>query len=229
MGYYGWLTEPETNQYLAPLAEALNIEFVKGMVVDPNTSVLGIKDPRFALITDYANDAIGKAVKTVTLFPKAVAMEPRDEDNKDWNQTDLLTSQANTWSETSDIDDPKHNTKVVYDKGTDIPGPLTLGYTLTRKNDDDKDTQQRIVVIGDGDFISNTYIGNGGNLNLGMAIVNWLTNDDNLISIPVKTTIDSQLNLSRSESLMIGIGFLLIIPVILLGIGFGVWWLRRRR
>lgn len=224
-----WLTEPENNQFLAPLAEALNIEFVKGMVVDPNTSVLGIKDPRFVLITDYANNAIGKAVKTVTLLPKAVAMEPRDEDNQDWNQTDLLTSQANTWSETSDIDDPKQNTKVVYDKGTDIPGPLTLGYVMTRKQDDDKADQQRVAVIGDGDFISNTYIGNGANLNLGMAVINWLTNDDQLISIPVKTTIDSQLNLSRPQSLMIGIGFLLVIPVILLGVGFGVWWLRRRR
>jgi ABC-type uncharacterized transport system involved in gliding motility auxiliary subunit len=84
-------------------------------------------------------------------------------------------------------------------------------------------------VIGDGDFISNTYLGNGGNLDVSLALINWLTHDDQLIPIPVKTTIDSQLDLSRAQAAVIGLGFLFVLPILLLSIGAWIWWSRRRR
>ena len=89
--------------------------------------------------------------------------------------------------------------------------------------------EQRIAIIGDGDFVSNTYIGNAANLDFSIALINWLVQDDELITLPVKTTLDSQLDLSRNESLIIGLGFLLVLPSILLSIGFGLWWYRRRQ
>ena len=85
------------------------------------------------------------------------------------------------------------------------------------------------MVLGDGDFLSNAYLGNGGNLNLGMNIVNWLAHDDAFIAIPVKTAPDLSLNLSQTRYAVIGAGFLVVIPAMLAGSGLLIWLRRRKR
>lgn len=103
-----------------------------------------------------------------------------------------------------------------------------MGYLLSRPLADGE-LEQRIAVIGDSDFASNAYIGNAANLDLAMALANWLAADDRLIEIPVKTSTGTQLDLSRTQTIVIGFGFLLVIPLLLLATGLGIWWRRRRR
>ncbi len=220
-----WLAEPEQHQHLSSLAEHLGIDFISGTVIDPNAELLGITDPQFALITEYANHPIGIATTGVTLLPQATAIDVVDDN--DWNYLPLLISAENTWSETGPIDE-NSDIPPLFDLGNDSAGPLNLGYLLTQTSDE-RDAEQRIAIIGDGDFLSNTYIGNGANLELGIALMNWLAGDDDLISIPVKTTLDNQLELSKTQSLFIGLGFLIVIPILLLTIGFTLWRYRRRR
>ena len=219
-----WLTEPNNNQFLAPISEKLDIEFLPGTIIDANAELLGIDDPQFVLITNYANHPVSQATTSVTLLPTAVAIEQNDIESE-WNFTALFNTQQNTWS---DIEMPSNGT-YSFDEGVDTLGPLTAGALLTRVISGETDRQQRIAVIGDGDFISNSYLGNGGNLDVSLALVNWLAHDDKLITIPVKTTIDSQLDLSKTEAAVIGLGFLFVLPLILLCIGGWVWWSRRRR
>ncbi len=223
-GHLLWLAEPDSYQHLNSLAEQLGIEFVPGTVLDPNAETLGITDPQFVLITNYANHPVGAATAGVTLFPQTVAIEHQDQ-NTDWQAQPLLTTQDNVWSETSSLNEQE---EPIFDLGIDTAGPLNIGYLLTRFSDD-RDSEQRIAIIGDGDFLSNTYIGNASNLELGVALINWLVEDDDLIAIPLKTTIDNQLTLSKKQSLVIGLGFLMAIPLLLLAIGFYLWWTRRRR
>ncbi len=218
-----WLAEPNSYHYLSSLAEQLGLEFVPGTIMDPNAELLGITDPQFVLVTNYANHPVGIATTGVTIFPQAVAMEHLN--NNDWQALPLLVSADNAWSETTAINDQN---ALFFDLGIDTTGPLTLGYLLTRFTDDN-DAEQRIAIIGDGDFLSNTYIGNASNIELGVALINWLVEDDSLISIPLKTTLDNQLTLSNSQSLVIGLGFLLVLPLLLFAIGFWIWWIRRRR
>jgi ABC-type uncharacterized transport system involved in gliding motility auxiliary subunit len=92
-----------------------------------------------------------------------------------------------------------------------------------------KPQEQRIVVTGDGDFLSNSYLGNGGNLNLGVNIVQWLSRGDALINIPAKIAPDRKLELSPFASGAIAVGFLFILPLILIGTGATIWFKRRRR
>tara|TARA_R110001606_G_scaffold361754_7_gene515138 strand:- start:34047 stop:35441 length:1395 start_codon:yes stop_codon:yes gene_type:complete len=224
-----WLAEPDSNQYLARLAEQLDLEFIPSIVIDPNAQQLGINDPRFVLITDYANHPIGQATSGVTIFPQAVALEQIANNLDDWQYLPLLTTQANVWSETP-LPKKEATQSSIFDLGSDTQGPLNIGYLLIRTiPNSEKDKEQRIAVIGDGDFLSNTYLGNGSNLELGMAIMNWMAGDDNLINIPVKTTIDNQLTLNQTQSLFIGLGFLMVMPLFLLGIGLLLWWYRRRQ
>jgi ABC-type uncharacterized transport system involved in gliding motility auxiliary subunit len=98
---------------------------------------------------------------------------------------------------------------------------------LTR-NIDEK-TQQRIVVVGDGDFLSNAYIGNVGNLDMGLRIVLWLIHEDRFIDIPAKTATDKDLQLTQTAVAVVGFGFLIIIPLLLIGTGFIIWRKRKQR
>lgn len=220
-----WLADPKTHQHLSALTEQLGLEFIPGTVIDPNAQLLGIDDPTFSLINDYANHPIGEATSSVTLYPKAIALEPSSTENE-WQQLSLLNSQVNTWSKATAIE---KNTQLEFELGVDSPGPFSLAYLLTRLNSELDSNEQRIAVLGDSDFISNSYIGNAANLELGIALINWLTQDDELIAIPVKTTIDNSLDLSRTQSLVIDLGFLIVAPLILFIIAFLIWRVRRQR
>lgn len=223
-----WLTDPSTDkkQYgLEPLAKQLGIDFEPGMIVDPTTQVLGVSDPRFALVADYPSHVITQGFDALTLFPQShgLIIAPPD----DWQARVILQTEKRSWSEVGDIAG-----SIQFDVASDVPGPLTLGVALTRaltSEDSGQEKQQRIVVTGDGDFLSNAYIGNGANLLLGMNMVNWLANDDQLINIPVKTATDRLLQLSPLAQGVIGIGFLFVLPLLLAGSGFLIWWKRRKR
>jgi ABC-type uncharacterized transport system involved in gliding motility auxiliary subunit len=88
--------------------------------------------------------------------------------------------------------------------------------------------RQRIVVVGNGAFLANSYAGNGGNVDLGMNMMNWLAGEEHLITLQPRVAKDSSLVLSKTELNVISIGFLLALPLMLAGVGIFIWWKRRR-
>lgn len=218
-----WLADPGPLHGLAPLAEQLGVRFSAGIIVDPTTQLLGIGDPRFAVVAEYSDHPITRNFEAVALFPLAGAIEATAPQS--WTATPFLRTVDRSWVETGAIED-----SVSFDEGRDTAGPVTLGVTLTRsvKGEGDVEREQRVAVIADGDFLSNTYLGNGGNLDLGLNLINWLTADDQLIDIPAQTATDLKLELSAFEQGVIGIGSLVALPVLLLLAGVAIW-LRRRR
>jgi len=117
--------------------------------------------------------------------------------------------------------------------GDEKQGPLAFAYALTRPSASSgqtgKSAEQRIVVVGDGDFLSNAYLGNVGNLDMGLRMINWLIHDDRFINIPAKIATDKNLQLSQISVAVIGFGFLLAIPLLLMGTGFYIWRKRKQR
>ena len=83
-------------------------------------------------------------------------------------------------------------------------------------------------MIGDADFLSNRYLGNGSNLELGFNMINWLSHDDNLIAISPRPAPDTRLELSQPQQIAIFLSFLILMPLLLLGTGLRIW-LRRRK
>jgi len=231
-----WLADPGSEYGLAPLAEMLKIRFEPGIIVDPNVSQVGMMlfgtdDPRVALVTRYEEHPITRGFEFNTLFPIAGGISIQDQ--SDWEAREFLQTLSNTWSETTEA-----LGTITFDAGKDIPGPLNIGVALNReffpqeKNPDSPEgntRQQRIAVVGDGDFLSNGFLGLGGNLQLGMNIFNWLSSDDALISIPAKTAPDLSLQLTDTSIAVIGFGFLIILPLALLASGVLIWLRRRRR
>ena len=236
-GNLWWLGDPGELHGLEPLAKQLGLRFLPGVVVDASTQLLGIDDPTFALVSDYPPHAITQGFQQMTMFPSAAALDQMEK--TDFEKEPLLSTLARSWTELGPIEG-----KIAYDaaKG-ERQGPLDLGYAITRPitpEPSDRDvehdksaartpSEQRIVVVGDGDFLSNTYLGNGGNLELGINMVQWLSRGDALINIPAKIAPDRKLQLSPFASGTIAVGFLFVLPVLLIGIGAWVWFKRRSR
>ncbi len=223
-----WSVDPDGQAGMQAVAQQLGLSFLPGTIVDPRARIMGISDPRFALVSEYPAQDITRGLDSVTLFPQSVGLQINAE--TPWQAVPFLRTAADSWAEVG----PMSGT-LQLDADTDVPGPLTIGVALTRERPDagpDKtgDThQQRVVVIGDGDFLSNAYLGNGGNLRLGQNIINWLAYDDSLIDVPAKIARDRELNLSPLAQGVIGFGFLFVIPLALAGAGLFVWLRRRRR
>ncbi len=223
-----WLKDPGPMHGLEPLAQALGVNFPHGTIIDTAGQLLGLNDPTIALVTAslYGQQRALQGFRYTTFFPMAgeVVADPKS----GWTVKPLLTTGSQSWLETS-----KLQGAVSYDPGSDTKGPLTLGLSLERDVDvkqgkNTKTQDQRVAVIGDGDFLSNAYLSVGGNLELGMRIINWLCHDDNLINIPAHTAGDTQLRMSSTVLGALGIFFLLVLPLSLLFAGVSTWWRRSK-
>jgi ABC-type uncharacterized transport system involved in gliding motility auxiliary subunit len=162
-----------------------------------------------------------------TLFPQAAALGVVS--GTDWKVQSLLRTSAKSWTRIGPIPQQGGASTIAYDAGKgEIPGPLDIGVALSRLSPSPAKSEQRVAAIGDGDFLSNAFLGNGGNREFGQRVFDWLLQDDALIDIPDKGAPDRQLHLSQTALGMIGLGFLAALPLALALVGGIVWWRRRR-
>lgn len=213
-----WLVDQGSLYGLLPLAEKLGLTFTPGIVVDPQAKRL--KAPAtFALGTIYGQHAITEHFDFITVFP--FARQIIINENEEWYGVSLVEVAPQGWVETGELGD-----EIAFDEIEDVAGPVNVAVALDRTLDD---REQRVVVIGSGHFLANAYLGNGGNIDFGINLLNWLTGDEDLITIQPRSTIDSQLMLNESALTMIVIGFLIVLPLLFLMSGLIIWRVRRRR
>jgi ABC-type uncharacterized transport system involved in gliding motility auxiliary subunit len=83
------------------------------------------------------------------------------------------------------------------------------------------------VVVGSGRFPANNYIGFNGNKDLFVNTVNWLSSDEDLISIRPKERENRGVNLSVSQMRRVFFLSVVGLPLLMLLSGVAVWWRRR--
>ena len=223
-----WLTEPANDDLgLAPLAAELGIRVLPGVLVDGAGVALGLHDPRMIALGAYPLNAITQGFTLTTLFPQVSALAQVSHDK--WAVVPFLRSSAQSWTEFKPIANSQPS-DIRYDASLgELKGPLDFGFALSRLSPSPDKSEQRVVVIGDGDFLSNTYLGNGGNRALGERVFDWLLGDDKLVNLPPRGAPDRLLQISQGELNGLSFGFLLALPLLLLLIGGAIAWRRRRR
>jgi ABC-type uncharacterized transport system involved in gliding motility auxiliary subunit len=218
-GHLLWLLDAEPLRGLEPLAEKLGLSLMPGIVIDPDAEKMRVP-PTWTLGGNYLPHAITGNFDLPTVFPLARSLGW--EENQPWHYTRLVDAAPRGWvSETR----PKGNAKPKFNKNRDAPGPATIALALEREVNNH---MQRIVVVGSGSFLANSYLGNGGNLTLGINMVNWLSNQDNLITIPPRTARDDTVTLSRTQLGVISVALIIVLPLLLALAGGVAWWRRRR-
>ena len=220
-----WLAEPGSVRGMGPLARALGIAFEPGVLVDPTTQVLGIAHPAFVPVAAYPAHPVTENLDQVSVYPHAVGISWSQPPG--WQTRGILSTGLRAWSETGDLAG-----ELRYDDDSDGSGPLDIGIAMERKvaasDAEGQDRDQRVIVIGDGDFLSNAYLGSGSNLQLALNAFNWLADDETLIDIPVRSAPDIVFEMSRTTAGLIRFSLAFGSPALLLGIGLFIWHRRRR-
>ncbi len=100
----------------------------------------------------------------------------------------------------------------------------------TTTEDDETDAtppETRLVVIGDSDFATNGVVGIQGNRDMFLNTVNWLAQQENLISIRAREPEDRRLTLTAGQQRRLNWLALLLVPGFVIGTGVYTWWRRR--
>jgi len=221
-----WLVDAEPLHGLERLAEKLDLLLPPGTVIDPAATAMNAP-ATWSLGAVYPPHAITRNFNLITAFPSARPLAWNE--NPDWQHSVLVEVAARGWvSRSAAGDKPRDENRLSghpFDKQHDIPGPAVIAVALQRNIND---REQRIVVVGNGAFLANSFAGNGGNVDLGVNMVNWLSSEEHLITLQPRAAKDSNLVLSKTQLTAIGIGFLLGLPLLLAGVGVYIWWKRRR-
>jgi ABC-type uncharacterized transport system involved in gliding motility auxiliary subunit len=83
------------------------------------------------------------------------------------------------------------------------------------------------VVIGSSDWAANGFLGFNGNRDLALNTVNWLSSDEDLISIRPKEPEDRRITMTNAQFRWVLISSQFILPLLVIFAGISVWWKRR--
>ncbi len=191
------------------------------------------------VVSTYGAHDITKEFKGQTLFHMARSVELADPLPSGVTGVSLARTSASSWAET-DLDRFFAKSEVAR-SDDDLTGPVSIAVALTVETkgpgkEKDKATKDadaaekkeaRVVVFGDAAFIDNEYIPKMYNADLFLNTINWLAEEEALISIRPKTTRGSRVLMTPEETRDIFYMSVLILPEILLLFGLAIWWRRR--
>ncbi|CAN4268277.1 ABC-type uncharacterised transport system [Methylophilaceae bacterium] len=224
-----WLLDDNNLRGMQEVADYLGIKVSPGIAVDMTAAQYGA-DAKVAFASLYGDHPITRNFQLRTLFPEAHEVDAQASDEFGWKVGRLVEVAPNGWLDSDKSTADVKNQKVVFDEKTDKRGPINIGVALEREYGK---KGQRVVVMGNANFLSNTFITNGGNLDFGINIVNWLAGDDKLITIqpmPLKDINVTIPNDAKGHAIAWTVfhGFQYFIPLGFFVAGFWLWWKRRK-
>ncbi len=210
-----------SNDALTGLLESWGVTLDKDLILDLNPigQLVGL-GPQVALVTQYGSQPIVSQMKgTAVGLPLARSLEIKDtgkasvEKLFDSSNSSLATNNLNSAS--INLNDPKNK-----------KGPMTLAAGGTYDTGK-PDSQGRFVVVGSSMWIANRFIGFNGNSDLALNTVNWLSSDEDLISIRPKPQDDRRITMTRAQMNTVRTTSQFGLPLVVVLAGIAVWWRRR--
>jgi ABC-type uncharacterized transport system involved in gliding motility auxiliary subunit len=209
------------NDALTNVLQSWGVTPNKDLILDMNPiGQLAGLGPQVALVTRYEFHPIVKEMKgTATGFPLARSLEIKNSDKTtveklfDTSETSLATTKLN--SPNVDPNDPKNK-----------KGPLTIAAAGSYKTGKEN-SQGRFVVVGSSQWAANSFLNFNGNRDLALNAMNWLSSDEDLISIRPKEPEDRRITMTQAQMRLVRTTSQFLFPLAVVVAGFSVWWRRR--
>ena len=179
------------------------------------------------VVNTYMPHPITASFDKQTVFPMVRTVDPVDPPTAGLDVTALAKTSDTSWAET-DIEGIFKRQTAKFD-GNDVKGPVVVADAIDANLDTLKfgKGEARLVVLGDTDIADNEYLGNFFNRDFIMNCIDWLAGESNSITIRPRTLRASRFNLTVQEFDVVFVLSVLLLPELLLMIGFAVWWERR--
>ena len=211
--------------------------------------------PEVPLVTSYGVHAITERMDSASVYPIVRTVTSAESTPEGIAVTEILSSSENSWAEENldelatgvkpdegeltgplslavavtiepDESDPQSESEEGETEdataGGDVPDPS--------QEDEEQPPQPegRAVIVGDSDFMTNSLVGSPiGNRDLFLNMVNWVAQDEDLISVRPREAEDRRVVMTQQQQSNVGYLSLLIIPGVILLMGISVWWGRR--
>lgn len=169
---------------------------------------------------------LARAIKTTEKMPEGVSAQV------------LAKTSPNSWLK-RDTEALKAELRTagrpIFHEGLDEKGPVPVAAVSTlssRREGASKDEPKRarLVVFGDSDFASNSYIKFSGNRDLFLNTVSWLAEEENLIAIRPKESgqFFDPITAQNQENRVFWLS-MIILPAVVIGSGVAMYVQRRQR
>jgi hypothetical protein len=201
---------------LADLLVKIGIRVGEGVIVDPLDHYF--TDEQMVAVAKYTRHPITRGV-ALTFFPGARPLEVGAAEGV--TLTPLATSSSDSYLRplggappVSDRARPGARVLAVAAEGT-WPG-APLGATF------------RLVVVGDGDFASNSFFPYMSNSDLVLAMLAWLVREERAQTMRPPAEVLPTVALTRRQVQAIFLLTVVVVPGMVIAAGGLVWWVRRR-
>ena len=85
----------------------------------------------------------------------------------------------------------------------------------------------RVIIVGDGDFASNSFLPYHANSNLAIAMVRWLVHEERATMVATRIPVPPTILLSGTQTRLIFLMVEVLLPLLVIGFGGMVWWRHR--
>ncbi|HEV2523065.1 MAG TPA: GldG family protein [Candidatus Acidoferrales bacterium] len=209
------------NEALDNVLQGWGVSVEKNLLLDlsPVGQLFGL-GPTIALVSTYDSHPIVNEMKgTATGFPLSRSLTIK---NTDKTTVQKLFESSDTSLATTKLDSPDVNPR----DPKNTHGPLTIAaagtYSTGKEN-----SEGRFIVVGSSSWLANSFISFNGNSDLALNAMNWLSSDEDLISIRPKPPEDRKVNMTRAQFNWVRLSSQFLLPGALLLAGLSVWWSRR--
>jgi ABC-type uncharacterized transport system involved in gliding motility auxiliary subunit len=206
------------NAALTGLLASWGVTLAKNLVIDLSGigQIFGLSEA-VPLITSYGSHPIVREMKDVaTAMPLARSLEAKSGDKT--NVEELFSTSKSSIATTN------LSAAEIRPTSGDPKGPFATGAAGSYGIGS---SQGRFVVVGTSGFCANNILRFNGNRDLLLNMMNWLSSDEDLISIRPKDPEDRRLTLSRDQMGLVRAVSQFVIPLLVVFAGVAVWWKRR--
>jgi ABC-type uncharacterized transport system involved in gliding motility auxiliary subunit len=241
------LLDPFRDGGLKEFLKGYGVEVGDDIVIDKLSRVFG-GSYLMPVVMQYGHHQITENFDLATFFPEARSITPAKEPPEGVQLETLASTSENSWAE-KNMDELKSG-EVSFDEKVDTPGPVPLivlaeidlkqtkaGGTPDVPGKDGKEAAEGedgksanlalLLVGGDSDFASNTYYGLSGNGDLFLNMVNFLAQEQNLITIKPRGKSQQPMLMTQSQAWMVFLIVMVLVPLMVLFAGLAVYRVRR--
>ncbi len=228
---YAMLSDKRTG--LEDWLKSLGITARNDLVVDPRANIN--YEPAMPVALRYPHHVITQGLEA-TAYPMTRSLSQAEKMPEGVTALSLVETSPEAWGETNLM-----SREMAFDAGKDSKGPLSLAYALmidqkpaqaapaASASTEAEKKQTRMVVMGTAQFAAdrlyNSELSNG---DLFLKSLNWLTEEEALVSIPAKDTTPRTIEMMGNQINAVFWTTVAGAPALLVFIGGLIWWRRRR-
>jgi ABC-type uncharacterized transport system involved in gliding motility auxiliary subunit len=227
-----FMLDPGGANGLVDYLSQYGFEVGKDLIIDTMSQVYGANYLTPVVVKYHANHPVTRGFELATFFPAARSVHIKEELPK--GRYDLALTSDKSWTVEGELTEKE----LTFDADRHTKGPISLAAVAaievvisekkTEAGEESMKKWGKIVVLGDSDLVSNTHLKLAGNKDFFLNTLNWLAEENILISVRRKEPGLTPLMMTVPQGRLVFWLSMVIVPSLVLVVGIGVTARRRR-